>query len=59
MIKSYIRSVTYLLTTWNLLEYICLISRIIILSDDIETNPGPKHSFSIKVLRFVTGIQIA
>ena len=28
-----------------MLEYICHASRIIILSDDIELNPGPKHSF--------------
>ena len=46
MIKSYIRSVKYLLITWNLLEYIWHASRIIILTGDIETNPGPKHSFS-------------
>ena len=46
MIKSYIRSVIYLLITWNLLEYIWHASRIILLSGDIETNPGPKHSFS-------------
>ena len=46
MIKSYIRSVTYLLITWNLLEYIWHASRIIMLSGDIETNSGPKHSFS-------------
>ena len=49
MIKFYIRSVTYLLTTcftWNFLEYLWRAFRIIILSDDIETNLGPKHSFS-------------
>ena len=46
MIKSYIRSVTYLLITWNLLEHIWHASRIIMLSGDIETNSGPKHSFS-------------
>ena len=46
MIKSCIRSVTYFLITWSLLKYIWHDSRIIILSGDIETNPGPKHSFS-------------
>ena len=34
------------IVTWNLLEYICHASRIIILSGDIETNRSPKHSFS-------------
>ena len=55
MIKSYLRSVTYLLVTWNLLEYIWHAFRIIILSGDIETNPGPKHSFpsqDLKPLKF-------
>ena len=46
MIKSYIRSVTYLLITWNLFEQIWHASHIIIHRGDIETNPGPKHSFS-------------
>ena len=46
MIKPYIRSITYFLITWSLLKYIWYDSRIIILSGDIETNPGPKHSFS-------------
>ena len=46
MIKSFIRSVPYLLITWNLLEYIWLVSWVIVLSDDMETNAGPKHSFS-------------
>ena len=46
--KSYIRSVTYLHITWNLLEYIWHAFRIIILSGDIETNLGPKHYFLIK-----------
>ena len=32
--------------TWSLLKYIWYDSPIIILSVDIETNPGPKHSFS-------------
>ena len=45
MIKSFIRNVTYLLITWNLLEYIWGASRIAILSGDKETNPCPKHSF--------------
>ena len=33
-----------------MLEYIWDDSQIIILSGDIETNPGPKHSFSSQVL---------
>ena len=45
MIKPYIRSVTYFLITWSLLKYIWYDSRIIILSSDIETNPGPKNFF--------------
>ena len=46
MIKSYIRSVTYFLITWDLLKYTWHDSRIIILSGDVETSPGPKQSFS-------------
>ena len=46
MIKWYIKSVTYFLTTWGLLKYIWHDFRIITLSGDMETNPGPKHSFS-------------
>ena len=46
MIKSYIRSITHLLITWNLLEYIWHASWIIILIGEIETNSDPKHSFS-------------
>ena len=34
-----------------MLEYIWDDSQIIILSGDIETNPGPKHSFSSQVLK--------
>ena len=44
MIKPYIRSVTYFLITWSLLKYIWYDYRIIILSGDIESNPGPKQS---------------
>ena len=51
MIKPYIRSVTNFLITWSLLEYIWDDSQIIILSGDIETNPGPKHSFSSQGLK--------
>ena len=51
MIKPYIRSITYFLITWSLLKYIWYDSRIIILSGDIETNPGPKHSFSSQGLK--------
>ena len=51
MIKPYIRSVTYFLITWSLLKYIWNHSRIIILSGDIETNLGPKHSFSSQNLK--------
>ena len=51
MIKPYIRSVTYFLITWSLLKYIWYDSWIIILSGDIETNPGPKHSFSSQGLK--------
>ena len=51
MIKPYIRSVRYLLVTWNFVEYIWDDSRIIIHSGDIETNPGPKHSFSSQSLK--------
>ena len=54
MIKSYIRGITYLPITWNLLKYIWFVSQIIILSGDKETNPGPKHR--VKVWRFVIGI---
>ena len=46
MIKSYIRITTYFLITWSLLKYIWHDSRIVVLIGDIETNPGPKHSFS-------------
>ena len=51
MIKPYIRSITYFLIAWSLLKYIWYDSRIIILSGDIETNPGPKHSFSSQGLK--------
>ena len=51
MIKPYIRSVTYFLITWRLIKYIWYDSWIIILSGDIETNPGPKHSFSSQGLK--------
>ena len=50
-IKPHIRSVTYFLITWSLLKYIWNHSRIIILSGDIETNLGPKHSFSSQNLK--------
>ena len=43
MIKSYIRSVTYFLSTWILLKCFWHDSGIIILNGDIETNS--KHSF--------------
>ena len=46
MIKPYIRSVTYFLITWSLLNYIWYYSWIIIFSGNIKTNPGPKNSFS-------------
>ena len=51
MIKSYIRSVTYFLITWSFLKYIWYDFRIFILSSDIETNPGSKHSFSSQGLK--------
>ena len=51
MIKPYIRSITYFLITWSLLKYVWHDSWIIILSGDIETNPGPKHSFSSQRLK--------
>ena len=51
MIKSFITSVTYLLIAWISLDYIWLVSRIIILTGGIETNPGPKHSFLRQVLK--------
>ena len=51
MIKPYIRSITYFLIWWSLLKYIWYDSRIIILSGDTETNPGPKHSFSSQGLK--------
>ena len=51
MIEPYISSVTYFLITWNLLKYIWYDSWIIILSGDIEANPGPKHSFSSQGLK--------
>lgn len=41
MIKSHIKSVTYLRNTWNFLEYIWLVSR----------NPRPKLSFSSRALK--------
>ena len=59
MIKSYIMSVTYLLITWDLLEYICHASRIVILSGDIERDPCPNILSQVKVLRFFMGIYIA
>ena len=52
MIKSYIRSVTYLLITWNLFEYIWHGSRIIILSGDKDTTDGTKRSFCVSVHKF-------
>ena len=52
MIKSYIRSVTYLLITWNLFEYIWHGSRIIILSGDKDTIDGTKRSFCVSVHKF-------
>ena len=51
IIKSYIRSVTYLLIAWSLLKNIWYDSRIIIPNCDIETNPCPKHSFSRQGLK--------
>ena len=51
MIKPYIRSVTYFLTTWSLLKYMWHDSRIILLSGYIERNPGPKYSFSSQGLK--------
>ena len=51
LIKPYIRSVTYFLITWSFFKYIWYDSRIIILIGDIETNPGPKHSFSSQGLK--------
>ena len=51
MIKLYIRSITCFLIIWSLLEYIWHDSHIIILSGDIETNPGPKHSFANEGLK--------
>ena len=51
IIKPYIRSVPYFLITWSLLKYIWHDSRITILSGDIETNPGPKQSFSSQGLK--------
>ena len=50
MIKPYIRSITYFLIIWCLHKYIWYDSKIIILSGDIETNPGPKHSLSSQSL---------
>ena len=55
MIKPYIRSVTYFLITWSLLKYIWYDSRIIILSGDIETNPGPKNFFLKPSLKICHG----
>ena len=40
MIKSFIRNVTCLLITWNLLEYFWRDSQIAVLSGDKETNPA-------------------
>ena len=51
MIKSFIRSATYLLITLTLLKCISRISRISIRSGDTETNPGPRHSFSSQGLK--------
>ena len=45
MIKSFIRNVTCLLITWNLLEYFWRDSQIAVLSGDKETNPAPKQFF--------------
>ena len=51
MIKIYIRSATNFLITWSLLKYIWHDSWIIILSGNIETNPGPRHSFLSQSLK--------
>ena len=51
MIKPYIRSVTYFLITQSFLKYIWYDSWIVILSGDIETNPGPKYFFSSQGLK--------
>ena len=40
-----------ILIIWSLLKYIWHDSRIIILSGDIETSPGLKHSFSSQGLK--------
>ena len=51
MIKPYFRSVTHFPITWSLLKYIRHHSCIIILNGDIETNSGPKHSFTNEGLK--------
>ena len=51
MIKPHLGSVTYFLITWSLFKYIWYHSPIIILSDDIKTNSGPKHYFSSQNLK--------
>ena len=51
MINSYIRSVTCLIIIWIFPAYIWHASRIIILSGEIETNSGGKHSFSSQGLK--------
>ena len=51
MIKPHLGSVTYFLITWSLLKYIWYHSPIIIPSDDIKTNSGPKHYFSSQNLK--------
>ena len=59
MMNSDIMKVTYLLITWDLFEYICHASRIVILSGDIERNPCPNILSEVKVLRFFIEIYIA
>ena len=41
----------YFLIIWSVHKYTWSGSKIIILSGDVETNPGPKHSFSSQGLK--------
>ena len=43
-IRLFLIRTLYVLITWNLLKYIWVLSQIIILSDDIEMNAGPKNN---------------
>ena len=49
----------YFLGTWNLLKYLWIVLEIIIISGDIDINPGPKSNSLNNIFRFATEIRSA